>query len=104
MRESTIGPAGLAAEGIIAANRLSKVKKKPVKRAKKAKKRKPSSLGGNTDKKRDSRGQFVKGNTCSVGNKGNNSKKSSELKQACRLLANVSIQKEISRLKTLILS
>lgn len=38
MRESTIGPAGLAAEGIIAANRLSKVKKKPVKRAKKAQK------------------------------------------------------------------
>ena len=38
MRESTIGPAGLAAEGIIAANRLSQVKKKTSKKAKKAKK------------------------------------------------------------------
>ncbi len=52
--------------------------KKKAKTKKKAKKRKPSSVGNKTG--RTSEGKFGKGNRCSVGNKGNTSEKAKALK------------------------
>lgn len=58
--------------------------------AKKRKKHKPRSVGNKTGK--NSLGQFVKGNKCSVGNKGNTSERAKTLK---RVLLEVVTEKDI---------